>query len=229
MLRQPPVAALTGSILLLILLFATARPAHAAEDCEAQLAFVRDRLSTDARHGRTWTWSWGIGYSAVALGQAGLAFTRDTEGEKAELFVGAGKSVLGLVPVFTRRLPALNDAGTLEARLAATPAGPERCALVAEATRMLEASADNEAFARGWLAHTLTVLVNAGGLAIVGFGYDRWKTGTVGALVGVAIGELAIWTRPAQSLFGRDEYRRTWTVAPMVESNAAGIWVLGEF
>ena len=94
---------------------------------------------------------------------------------------------------------------------------------------MLDASAKNEAFARGWLGHTLNVLVNGGGMLIVGIGYDRWLTGALGAAAGIAIGEVQIFTRPSASLKGQAEYHRTWTVAPTVGADSAGVVLIGTF
>jgi hypothetical protein len=229
MLRAQPARVLTASFTLLLLL---GRVASAAEepagctDAEARTAFVRERLAADDPDARRWMWEWGIAYTALALGQAGIALTRDDPGERADLYVGAAKSVLGLVPVLLIQVPALRDHARLEARLAA---GDDKCAVAGDAERMLLASAKDEAFNRGFVAHAGNVLVNVGGLLVVGFGYDRWATGSVGAAIGIAIGELQIYTRPVASMRGLDEYRTKWTVAPMVTGAATGVQLLGAF
>jgi hypothetical protein len=197
--------------------------AQSCTDAGERLTFVRERIAADARSARIWAWSWGLGYTALAVGQAGLALTRNDPGERAELFVGAGKSALGLVPLLFAPVPALRDAGIIDGYLAGTPAGDERCTLLPEAELMLRRSADDEAFARSWLAHTLTVAVNAGGLLIVGVGYHRLGTGIVGALVGTAVGEVQIFTRPTGALRGRRGYHDRWAVGPMLERDTLGI------
>jgi hypothetical protein len=213
-------------------LVALAVPAHArAQSCagvDERLSFVRERLRADAHDARVWAWAWGVGFTALALGQAGLALTRDDRGERAELYIGAGKTVLGLVPVLFVPVPAVRDAPALEARLAGQGA-EARCALLPAAELMLERSADDEAFGRGWLAHAATFAVNAGGLLIVGFGYHRWVTGAVGAVVGTAVGELQIFTRPTGALDARRGTQGRWTVAPLLERNVAGIRVVALF
>jgi hypothetical protein len=73
------------------------------------------------------------------------------------------------------------------------------------------------------------VLVNGGGLLVIGLGYDRWVTGTIGTIVGIAVGELQIFTRPTGSLRGRDAYRARWTVAPVVSADSAGLQLVGTF
>ena len=192
-------------------------------DAEQRLAFVSEHLRADAHDARVWTWGWGLGFSALAAGQAGLAFTRSDRGERAELFVGAGKSLLGLVPVLALPVPARRDAGAVDARIAASADSDTRCAAVAEAEQSLRRSADDEAFARGWLAHLATVAVNAGGLLIVGAGYGRWGTGTAGALVGTLVGEINIFTRPTGALRGQRAYEGRWSVAPLVTRDAASL------
>jgi hypothetical protein len=142
------------------------------------------------------------------------------------------------VPVLGLQNPALGNARKLEARVAeVSSAGAssaaaevaERCAVVAEAEKMLEESADDEAFNRGFLAHAGNVLVNGGGLLIIGLGYDRWVTGAIGTVVGISIGELQIFTRPTASLRGASEYRARWMVTPTVSSESAGLQVVGTF
>jgi hypothetical protein len=217
-LRAALALVLSGSVFLLPGVVRVARAAD-CPDAEAQIAFVRERLTADAGNARLWMWGWGIGYTAATLGQAGLTFATDDEGEKVELWVGAGKSALGLIPTLLIPVPALRDAGALD-RMAS--AGGDRCAVASAAEKYLAASADDEAFNRGFLAHTGNVLVNGGGLLVVGLGYDRWLTGTLSAVVGIAIGEVQIYTRPTASLRGRDDWRTRWTIVPVVTSEVTG-------
>jgi hypothetical protein len=223
--RRAPAPTCAAVVAALIVMGAVT-PVARAQGCagaEPRLSFVRERLHADAHDARVWAWSWGVGFTALALGQAGLALTRSDRGERAELYVGAGKTVLGLVPVLFVPVPAGRDVGALDARLTATNGdeGEARCALLPEAEVMLQRSADDEAFGRSWLAHAATVAVNAGGLLIVGFGYHRWTTGTLGAVVGTAVGELQIFTRPTGALDARRG--RRWAVAPLLDRDAAGL------
>jgi len=221
-------AAISAALAVLMAAPAVAR-AQPCADSEERLGFVSERLRADARDARVWQWGWGLGFSALAVGQAGLALTRSDRGERAELYVGAGKSVLGLVPVLLVPVPAMRDAGVIDGQLAAAAGGDGRCALLPEAELSLGRSADDEAFARSWLAHTATVAVNGGGLLLVGIGYHRWVTGSVGAVVGTVIGEIEIFTRPTGALLGRRGYQDRWMVAPLVERDAYGIRVAGLF
>jgi hypothetical protein len=186
-------------VVLAVWLVASPPGAWAQEaDCEARLARAQAALERDARHGRLYTWGWGLGYGAVTLGGVGLALYLDDEGESVEQWVGAGKSFLGLATVLLQPVPARRDAPALRARLAEPGVG--RCRLAEEAEAMVRGNARDQRFARSWLAHAGTVAVNAGGLLIVGLGYDRWLTGSLAAALGIVVGEAQIWTRPSASL-----------------------------
>jgi hypothetical protein len=229
--RRAPRAGVNVGLAALVVVLATSGSARAqgCEGAERRLAVIHSLLRADAHDARIWAWGWGLGFTALAAAQAGLALTRDDAGQRAELFVGAGKTVLGLVPVLFVPVPARRDAGVLEGRLAARAEGEGGCALLPEAELMLRRSADDEAFARSWLAHVATIAVNGGGLLIVGLGYHRWVTGTVGALVGTAVGELQIFTRPEGALRSLRSFEGRWAVAPMLARGAAGVLVAGAF
>jgi hypothetical protein len=212
MRRRAWVSRLTGSVLVVLWVLASGGRAHAESDCAARVAFVQAKLDADVQRWKLWRWGWGIGYTALAAGQVGLAQLSDDEGEQVELYVGAGKSILGLVPLFFDPLPAPEDAEALRAS-----------GSCADAERYLAASARNEAFARGWLGHVANVAVNGGGLLIVGIGYDRWVTGALGAVVGIAIGEVQTFTRPSASL------KASWVVTPTVGAESAGLVLMGTF
>ena len=221
-------ASASCAALAVVLLVPAVSRAQTCPDTEEGLALARERLRADAHDARMWAWGWGLGYSALALGQAGMALTRDDPGQRTELYVGAGKTVLGLVPVLFVPVPAVGDTGVLEGRLAAVRAGDDRCVLQSEGARLLRRSAEDEAFSRGWLAHVATIAVNGGGLLIVGLGYHRWATGVAGALVGTAVGELQIFTRPTGALRAAHE-AGGWTIAPTFDGGAAGVLVAGSF
>lgn len=203
--------------------------AQSCRDGGERLAFVGQRLRDDARDARLWAWGWGLGYAALTVGQAALGASRSDRGQRAELYVGAGKSALGLIPVLLVPVPARRDAAELDARIAAAPDADARCTLIADGEAALRRSADDEAFARSWLAHAATVAVNGGGLLIVGLGYGRWATGTAGALIGTLVGEIQIFTRPTGALRGERAYEARWSVVPLITRDAAGLQLAGWF
>jgi hypothetical protein len=212
------------TLALLVLIGAHARSAHAGP-CDEHLDRVASRLRSDAHRGRIHQWGWAAGNGAVAIGLLGVGLTADDEGARAEAYFGSGGSVLAAVlPLLFQRVPAIADSPRLDRALAETPAGPERCALVVEADRMLARSARDERFARGFVSHAGNVLINAVGWVIVGLGWDRWKTGGLGALLSIAAGEIQIYTRPTGAMREWDR-RGEWTVAPMIGGSQTGLLV----
>jgi hypothetical protein len=203
--------------------------AHAQFECEARLTRARAVLERDARNWSTWAWAWGIGYSAASLGSAGLALYLDDEKKSASMWVGAGKSALGLVPIFLKPSPAPGLAAELRNAEFLSPSlrdpNPDRCALAAQAEQAVVASAKDQAFARSWVAHAGPILVNGGGLLIVGLAYDDWLMGSLAAAVGLAVGEANIWTRPSASLHAQ----RDWALVPTASSGGVGLSVVGSF
>jgi hypothetical protein len=194
--------------------------AHAqSEECEARIARAQAALDRDAKNGRLHYWIFSVGYGVATAGGVGLGLYLDDEGEKVEQFVGAGKSFLGMVTVLLRPVPAIDDAPRLRARLAEDGVG--RCRLADEADALVRESAADERFSRSWLAHAGTIVVNGGGLLIVGIGYDRWLTGSIGAAVGVLAGEAQIFTRPTSSL--------RLTLTPVVTPTMTGLGISGTF
>jgi hypothetical protein len=214
-------------VILAIGLLPTAARAGPCIEAAQRLGHVRQQLNQDAVDGRRWTAGWAIGLGSVALGGASLALTRSDRGERAELLVGAGKSVLGLVPLFLRPVPAIRDAAKLGPR--ANETADDDCAALPEAEALLRRSADDEAFARGWLSHSLALAINAGGLLIVGLKYDRWRTGIAGALIGAAVGEAQIFTRPSAALRSRQPHGRAWRAGPLLRPGTVGMQIVGLF
>lgn len=214
-----------------LLVVALARPAHAGrcDQAEAHLRLVKDQLDADVHRGHRYEWGWGLGNGGVAIGLFGLALASNDDGARAEAYIGSGGSVLAAVlPVLLQRVPAITDAPRFDRMLAETPEGPERCALVAEADRLLARSAHDERFARGPVSHTINMLINGGGWLIIGFGWDRWTTSGLGAFFSIGLGELQIYTRPTGAMRAWSR-RLAWTVAPVVGQGQTGLLVGGSF
>lgn len=212
----------------------TAAGPAASEPCagaEARLTLIGQRLDHDARRGRIHGWSFGLGYLALASTQGVLAVVSDDDADQTKWSIGAAKSALGLIPIVFQPVPAMRDADRLAARRAAmaAPGGPDRCAVVTEAEAALARSADNEAQASGWLSHALTIAINGGGMVVLGLAHDRWAEGAIDALIGTAVGELAILTRPTAARDGRRADGVRLGLVPVVGPGQFGWTVVGEF
>lgn len=207
-----------------------------------RLRFIADSLRRGAAPARTWTWGWGVGLSTVGAAQFVAAPLVSDRGLRAELLLGGSKSVLGLFPILVTPLSVMGDARRLDERVAAAGASANECesGLLAQAERMLVAAAWRENFGKSWLQHTGVFVVNVGAGLALGLGYGRWITGTLGAAVGIAVGETIIYTQPRQSVEALARYRAgtldappatssSWFVVPTVDTRFAGATLVSTF
>lgn len=206
-------------------------PAHAAgeattarEDCAAQLAWIDARLARTAHRARVWSWSWGLGLGALTVGSlAVVPFVADEE--RPDWYVSAFTSAVGIVPLAIAPLAVMRDGDALHAQVVAMSAEGDRCALLADAERLLARDAEGEAEGRAWWNHALNLAVNGGAGLFLGLVYDRWQSGLVTAVVGSAIGEAMIFTQPVDSLDDARAYHTgaiSLTVMPMTRPGAGG-------
>ena len=181
-------------------------PALGGIDAAVRLRFLRERLRDEARRARIWTWSWAGIYAGLTAGQLALtpAFSKS---QRRDYYVGAGSSFLGLAVVGVMPLQVMGDQRWLERRLAKAPPGTHECVLLAEAEQLLVRDAKNEAFGVSTLVHLGNILVNLGVFAALGFGFGHWPSGAISFTVGVAVGEVMIFTQPLGAVEDLRRYR----------------------
>jgi hypothetical protein len=176
----------------------------AAIDPELRLRFIDERLAQTAHHARVWTWGWGIGIGVATIGNLiPLAFV-DPE-NRIDWYVGAGTTIVGVVPLLIAPLDVIEDSRSLQARLAARTAADDVCALLADAEIKLVRDAKNQADGQRWWLHVGNVVLNTGVGLFLGIGYHHWTAGAYNAVVGTAIGEAIILSQPTASI---DDLRR---------------------
>lgn len=181
--------------------------ALAAADAAERLHMIQRGLGADARNARIWAWTWA-GLYATSLGiNAGRIplSSHDTQIDAAVATAGSaiGLSMLGILP-----LTVMGDQRRLDALVAAAPSDGDRCALLAEAERLLVRDARSEEFGRGALANAGNFVLNIGLGLLLGIGYGHWTAASITTLSGIAVGEVQFATQPtgAVDLLGR--YRR---------------------
>jgi hypothetical protein len=173
---------------------------------EARLSWIDSHLSTTAHRARIWTWGWGIGIGVATLGNlAPLPFV--AKGDRIDWYVGAGTTVVGIVPLLIAPLDVVNDARRLHAQVAAETNAGNVCRLLADAEQSLVRDAKNQADGQRWWLHVGNVLLNAGVGLFLALGYHHWGAGAWNAFGGSAIGEAIILTQPMGTITDLRLYR----------------------
>lgn len=173
---------------------------------ELRRDFIRQRLHVDARHARIWSYTWGAIYSALTVGQLIPApFVSRAAAE--DLYVGAGASVLGLLPLVFTPLEVMRDDRRLE-QLESGRHDADPCVSLSEMEGMLERDADNELQGRSLLFHGGNIVVNTGIFFLMGAGFGHWTDATISLVTGIAIGEIMIFTQPMGAVKALHQYRK---------------------
>jgi hypothetical protein len=171
-----------------------------------RLSWIDSHLSSTAHRARVWTWGWGIGISVATVGNlVPLAFV--DKSERIDWYVGAGTTVIGLVPLLIAPLNVVDDARSLHATLAAESSTANVCRLLADAESKLVRDAKNQADGQRWWLHVGNVVLNFGVGLFLGLGYHHWGTGAWNAFGGSAIGEAIILTQPTGTIEDLRRYR----------------------
>jgi hypothetical protein len=206
---------MTGARVICLLLLARATSVGAEERCttnvsvagapsaEARLGFLRTNLRRNARYMGIWHGSWSAIYVGLSAFQA-TELARGDHDQRIDHGFGLGASLLGLVVLQAMPQKALIDQPTLERILRR---GTEPCEAVAEAERLLRREIDAEDFAAGPLVHTGNFIVNMALLLGLGAGFGHWDQAALAASVGVAVGEIQVWTQPRRARRTMARYR----------------------
>lgn len=147
----------------------------------------------------------GVCRRAGGLGGA-LAGFEDERGERADHAVSAAKSAIGLSRNLLAPPTAKEGVEPLRAIETTSPLGCERRLALAEELlrRHVEDARDER---RSWRPHLANLALNLVGALIVAEGYDEGSGWGSGAL-GFVVGEVRIWTYPAQAQDTLEEYER---------------------
>lgn len=173
-------------------------PRRSDADVTRRLAFIEDRFEAGRPAAERWSYGWFTAYTGAAVVQFGVALGTTDAGLRADMAVGAFTSAIGVLPFAVFPFTPRFAGSELAALPANTPA--ERARKLRRAERLLEKSADQEAFGKGWMMQVGVLSVNVGiglGLAL---GYDRVKSGISTTLIGIAVSELQIFTEPTQAI-----------------------------
>lgn len=156
-----------------------AAQAARADDCQEDLA-LQAAVDDEVKGLDIWSWTWGSIYAAAAVVQTGLAIGLRDDAARIDLSIGAISAAVGSASLFL--LPLRFTLPLRRARDCAT----------------LEKVASEEGVGKSWLGHLGTVLFNVAIFIVEGVGFHHWEAGLIGGGVGLAVGELNLWTQPTQ-------------------------------
>ena len=178
----------------------------AAMDGTIRLRWIDTHLSTTAHHARLWTWGWGIGIGAATVANlAPLPFV--AKENRIDWYVGAGTTIIGIVPLLIAPLDVVTDAKQVRAAMARDLNEATVCRLLADAETKLIRDAENQEDGQRWWMHAANVALNTGVGLFLGLGYHHWGAGVLNTVGGSAIGEAIILTQPTGSITDLHRYR----------------------
>jgi hypothetical protein len=167
------------------------------EDVRERIHFIQARLKAEAPMARLWSWGW-VSFNALGAGVSIYrGVTADNLADRTDQYVGLGKAAIGVVSGALRPLAAAR--GDSELRGMPESSAFERRQKLAAAERLLRRNAKEVDQRYSLLTHALTLALNVAGAAIV-WGVSRDpQTAWISAGIGVAFGELQIWTQPSRA------------------------------
>jgi hypothetical protein len=226
-------------VLALLLLSLSVRPAGAREcplpdgaasslatiDAEARLAFLQRGMRKAARQSRIWAWSSVAALSAVGNFQVLGATHVPDPGDRIDLWVGAASLLFSIAQIAVVPPLVTIDQWKIDRMVARARPDADRCALLAEAERLLVRDARGETIATGPAMHVATLLFNIGTGLVLGIAFNRWESGALNIFLGAALGELQIVTEPTDSVTLLERYRAG-DLAPRKDEKARLQWRL---
>lgn len=187
------------------------------EELTARTDFLIERLEAGQRNAQIWQYGFTTGWSlGVVVGSAQAAAT-DSADTRVNGIVTATKSVIGVA-----RLLIWPHPGRLGAdEVLAMPSGSrdERVARLLAAEQQLVRTANYAEQRTEWLPHLANVALNAAGAGIIA-GIGDETDAIVSGVVGVAAGELLLWTMPWRSGDDLEDYRSRFGGGPTKPSTS---------
>ena len=200
-------------------------------EAQVRIDYIDAVLADQARRAKQWNWTWGSVYVGATLGNVTWSLLSDDRGRQNENHVNAAKTAISVLSV------ALTGV-----RVNARPRDTaDPCEQVADREERLMAAARSEAKGQSWIKHTGVVGINLVTTLIVGFAFDRWRTGITGGLIGVAVGEIMVWTQPNGAVHALRDYRAgklgsvaptggtSWLLVPQIAPEHVGLALTGRF
>ena len=179
-------------------------PALATLAAERRRAYLSALLEEEAGRAELWSTLWGGAYASLTMVQLSIAPSQGPA-DRTDSLVGGASSVLGVAQLVFLPLEVIELGRGLGARRSAWGAP---CLELADLEERLIQSAASEALGTSWLSHLGCLAFNLIIGAILGLGFDHWTAAAISTGVGVATGELMIWTQPDRLTDALSDYRQ---------------------
>ncbi|MBL4633442.1 MAG: hypothetical protein JKY56_06205 [Kofleriaceae bacterium] len=168
-------------------------------------------LRLDVTRARQWNWGWSLTLGASAVAVGGLAYYTDDANMRLAFGLTATKSSLGALKhaLFPIRIEGPSEGCT-------------------DLERKLRWARSREQKSHNWFAHASGLVLNIAGFLYIGYATDDWLLATRSSVVGLATGELIIYTSP-NSVRSGDFLGTGISLIPMIGSDRQGILLGGEF
>jgi hypothetical protein len=171
-----------------------------------RLAYLEERLEYRQLYSRAWYDWWTTFYGIGIVVQSVQASLENDKSDRVDDIIGAVKATGGFVKLLVQPMLAKYGADRIQRMPADTR--DERLQRLASAEEQLRINAKEADRRYYWLQHAANVGVNVAGALIVWQGFDDEKTAWTSAGIGIAVGEVMIWSQPWWPSSDWDEYRR---------------------
>ncbi|MFO0727875.1 MAG: hypothetical protein U1E65_29115 [Myxococcota bacterium] len=173
-------------------------------EAERRHHYLAQLLEEESGRAELWSTLWGGAYASLTMVQLSIAPGQNKD-DRIDSVVGGASSVVGIAQLVFLPLTIIEDGRGLRDRPLDLGAP---CLQLADLEDRLIRGAESEAFGTSWVTHVGCLAFNLIIGAILGFGYGHWAAAAISAGVGVATGELMIWTQPDRLSEALQDYRQ---------------------
>ncbi len=157
---------------------------------------------------------WSLAYVGMAAGTwLTVPFYSDPGQQVTASAWNSATSAAASLLVLTGPMPIIRDEQRLERLLARPPLPGQRCAVLAEAERLLKRAADSELSARSARSHIIGIFTTIGLGLVLGYALQRPDSAATNTTIGLVLNELMIASRPTVGIRGLESYRNGTLIA----------------
>lgn len=194
---------------------------HCDPDERLRLRFLERRMEDHASYATWWKHGWNAFYGVgIAFETTRAVLEVDHRATRANHIASASKAVVGLArglwstPIATQGFPTLEEADAYLAEESgevpepAETASPCRRRLEVAKAWLAESAEDSHTHRWGWIPRTVNLALNGVAAVVVAETFD-YDAAYLSGAIGVAVGELRLWSYPYQAKGILEDYEYT--------------------